>query len=44
VVGSATHGILVDTVRAGNTDTALTKFVSDGNIDQFVKSMAAIYA
>lgn len=44
VVGSATHGVLVDTVRSADTDTALTKFVGDGNIDQFLTSMAGIYA
>jgi glucose/mannose transport system substrate-binding protein len=44
VVGSATHGVLVDTVRSGEIDTALSKFVGGGAIDQFLKSMDGIYA
>jgi glucose/mannose transport system substrate-binding protein len=44
VVGSATHGVAVDTARSAEIDTALAKFVQDGGIDEFLKAIATTYA
>ena len=44
VVGSATHGVLVDTARSVEIDGALAQLVDDGDTDAFVRSLAATYA
>jgi glucose/mannose transport system substrate-binding protein len=43
VVGSLTHGVVADTERNGQIDTALAALVSDGNVAAFVASVAAIF-
>ncbi|KUL37663.1 hypothetical protein [Actinoplanes awajinensis] len=43
-VGSATHGVAVDTTRSAEIDTALAAFVQDGGVDRFLTSVAATYA
>ncbi|MFI7600266.1 ABC transporter substrate-binding protein [Actinoplanes sp. NPDC049681] len=44
VVGSATHGVMVDPARSTEIDTALATFVDDGDLDAFVRSLARTYA